>query len=514
MTTTEISTPLPPLPPAPPAAPSVPSEPPYSLGKVLGGLFLVIAAFDFCFWGVSGIGFSVGVFVPVLAGAILLCREQVSWRRSTLAMLVLLAGACVAAMIETGTTNTLVLLILIVALAGDSYFTGVEAAWARGFSQLVALAFAPGRVVWLGARVMERTLGQGAGGVAKVVGGLLLTIPALVLALVFGSLLANGNAVFGSWTGSFFTWIWDEAARLLDGERIVLWLVVGFIALPLLRPCRVAGWWWSWIPRLPRLPQIGQARGAVFSSALVLVVLNVIFGIANVADAIFLWGDQKLPAGVTYSGFVHNGVNTLTATVILSALVLAGIFQQQLGVAGRRELKVLGLVWIAQNLFVLVSVMLRLKLYIEAYDMTVTRLSVILFLLLVAAGYGLLAIQIVREKSLPWLVGRCAVAIFVTFYVAQFLNLAGWSAEYNVARWEEDRTRRLDTYYLRNLGPAAWPALSRASAEGAPWNLPGTIMDDLQTHENGMPQAKFDAKHWREFGLKAWWNRGALEEKK
>ena len=31
-------------------------------------------------------------------------------------------GACVAAMIETGPTNTLVLMVLVLALAGDSYF--------------------------------------------------------------------------------------------------------------------------------------------------------------------------------------------------------------------------------------------------------------------------------------------------------------------------------------------------------------------------------------------------------
>jgi hypothetical protein len=511
MTTLEHPTVMPP--PVPPAPPRAALEPPASLPRILLGLVLVVAAFDSCFWQVNGMGFSVAVFVPVLAAAILANRTRPRWRRSTVAILALLAGACWAAAIETGVTNTVVLLVLVLALAGDSFFDPADPAWSRWFSQVLALAFAPGRVFWLGARMAEAAFGAGSGTASRLVMGALLAIPALVLAVVFGSLLASGNAVFESWTGSFFNEIWDEVERLLDLERMMLWMGVAFLALPLLRPARISAWWWSWIPRIPRLPGLISAHGAIFSSALVLVALNALFAVANAADAMYLWSGDKLPAGVTYSGYVHSGVASLTFTVLLSAVVLAGLFQQQPAVAGRRGLKVLGLVWIAQNLFVLVSVVLRLKLYIEAYDMSVARLSVILFLLLVAAGYGLLAIKIGREKSLPWLVGGCALAIFATLYVAQFLNLAGWSADYNVARWEQDKTRRLDSYYLRNLGPAAWPALRRASDEGAPWNFPGTIRGDLQVHENGMPRTKFDTQHWREFSLRAWWNRGALEEK-
>ena len=213
---------------------------------------------------------------------------------------------------------------------------------------------------------------------------------------------------------------------------------------------------------MPRLPEIIPTHGALFSSGLVLLVLNLLFLVANGADALFLWSGQVLPAGVTYSGFVHNGVNSLIATVILSALVLATIFQQALKVTRHGGLKLLGLVWIAQNLFLLLSVALRLKLYIEAYDMTVTRLSVMIFLALVAAGYALLTVKITREKSFSWLLAGCVLAVSATFYVTQFLDLAGWSANYNVARWEEDTTRRLDYWYLGRSGPGAWPALNRA----------------------------------------------------
>jgi len=53
-------------------------------------------------------------------------------------------------------------------------------------------------------------------------------------------------------------------------------------------------------------------------------------------------------------------------------------------VARHRELKTLALIWIAQNLFVLMSVALRLNSTSTTYDMTVARLGVIIFLVVVA----------------------------------------------------------------------------------------------------------------------------------
>ena len=55
-----------------------------------------------------------------------------------------------------------------------------------------------------------------------------------------------------------------------------------------------------------------------------------------------------------------------------------------------------------------------------------------IFLVLVTAGYGLLTLKIAMEKSLSWLVGGCLIAIFLTFYITQFLNLGGWAAQCNL----------------------------------------------------------------------------------
>jgi hypothetical protein len=310
--------------------------------------------------------------------------------------------------------------------------------------------------------------------------------------------------------------IWEKITFDLDPWRLALWTAIAVAALPLLRPVQVGAWWWAWTERLPRWPDLIPHRAARLNSVLILVAMNVLFAVANLADVLFLWSGRALPAGVTYSGFVHSGVNALTTTVVLSAIVLTSIFQQTLAVAGRRYLKILAGLWIAQNLFLLLSVGLRLMKYMEAYDMTVERLSVIIFLVLVAAGYGLLAVKIVRDKSLSWLAGGGVLAVCAVLYITQFLNLAGWTADYNEARWEHDMSRNLDVGYLNRLGPGAWPALARIEQirriEARATHVYSSAMGNAMDEEHDAPHTRLDAGCWREFSLRAWWNRGALQD--
>jgi hypothetical protein len=499
------------LPPVPVSSNPADLEPPVRLGRLLAGLVLSIAAFDACFWQIHGLGFSLAIFAVVLGGVIFWNREAGRGLRSIL-ILSLLAVAAVASMLEVGWCNVLVLLGLVTALAGDSYFRSIASFWGRIISQVFAQVLAPGRIFWLGRRLVELVFGRGFGGVGTAIGGIVLALPALVLALGFGWLLAQGNAVVGTWTGSFFDWLEKELELYFDLGRIFLWGFVALLVLPLLRPSRLAGKWWSPGEWFGRLPEIVPTRGAVFSSGLVLLVLNLLFGVANIADLLFLWSGQSLPKGVTYSGFVHSGTNALTWTVLLSAIVLTVIFQQSLQVTRRKELKALAMVWIAQNLFLILSVALRLKLYIEAYDMTELRLGVIIFLVLVMAGYVLLAIKILRDRSLAWLIGGCTLAAFATLYITQFLDLGGWSANYNVARWEKDRTRHLDVHYLYELGPAAWPALEKANKMDS--NISVMNPDSSDTWSPFGDSYLFDSFNWREFSLRAYWNRWALDDKK
>ena len=91
---------------------------------------------------------------------------------------------------------------------------------------------------------------------------------------------------------------------------------------------------------------------------------------------------------MVYSEYVHEGVFSLIAAVLLSAVVLSGIFLQDSAVTGRGWLKGLAHLWILQNLVLIAGVFLRLKLYVDAYQFTVLRVYVACFLALVRSASG------------------------------------------------------------------------------------------------------------------------------
>ncbi len=497
----------------PPVGHECGKEPAVHLGRLVLCLLLSIALFDICFWNVNALGFSFGLFFLPMAALILATRELSRWRPTTWFLLALLVGATFAAMVETGFTNSCVLIALIVALAGETFFRDVESPWGRWLSQWPAMLRAPGRFWWLGKRLRE-SIRPGAGQGIGILSLFLWVVLALVLTIIFGSLLATGNAVFGNWTSNFFTWFWNELGLYLDPVRGIFWLFAALLTLPLLRPASTRDEWWKWLEQIPRFRELGARQGAFFGSALILVVLNLLFLVANTADALFLWSGRVVPPGVDYKTYVHEGVDALIVTVVLTALVLTTIFQQSLPIAQRRELKVLAFIWIAQNIFLILSVSLRIRYYIVTYELTVARLGVIIFLILVSTGYVLLSIKILWDKSLSWLLGGCVIATFACFYITQFLDLEGWSANYNIACWEKDRARALDFYHLYADGPSAWPAMRRAH------QLDSSIAVLNANESNGWPvttdsplEARFDLQHWREFSLRAWLNRWALEDR-
>lgn len=243
----------------------------------------------------------------------------------------------------------------------------------------------------------------------------------------------------------------------------------------------------------------------VWRTAILLGAMNILFLAANGIDAAYLWMNAKLPEAVTCSQYVHAGVYNLIATVIVSAIVLTAVFHQPAEITRGRAIRGLALAWIAQNLFLVASVGLRLKLYVDAYQYSTLRVYVAFFLALVSAGFVLLTLKILLEKSLAWLIMSNAIATFALFYLVQFLNVGGWVADANVRRWAADPSAHpLDVRYLAELGPPAWPALERAA--NGPLHLPETaeacqVLGEIRSRE----RLAAEQEDWRSYQ----WNRNS-----
>jgi hypothetical protein len=287
-----------------------------------------------------------------------------------------------------------------------------------------------------------------------------VVLPAAALACVFAVLLSAGNAIVGRWIAdafsSFFSWF--TSIDLFFG-RLFLWLLLGTLALTLMRPRDTPAAPRIWARAVPDFPAPAKPSIALWRSIVVLALLNALFFAANTADAIYLWTRVQLPSGVSYSEFVHSGVYSLIAAVILSALVLVLIFQQAATIRTSRGVTALALLWIAQNVVLISGVLLRLQRYVEAYQLSELRVYVACFLLLVSVGFVLLTIHVIAHKGITWLVLTNLAATFALFFILQFPDVARWVAESNVARWKNDPSRTLDVDYLASLGPSAIPSL-------------------------------------------------------
>jgi hypothetical protein len=438
------------------------------------GLLLILA--DVLFWNAAP-GLNVGIFALALAAMILGSLRQRP--RVRLAFLfALLLACCVQAGIETSFSNQIAIVALIAALAGEVFQPQLVTAWARISEVLWGVAASPGK--WLGLvpstppqpvtdpRLEPVSFASYAARAAWVAG------PAVVLLLIFAKIFGAGNAVFAQGVTHLCEHFVQWFSHLdLSPARVVFWAVTATVALGIFHGTRAPDaprWWTLTLPRLARR----EPRLAGWQSAAVLLVLNALFLVINTIDATYLWfSDGRLPDGVTHAQFVHEGVNSLITAVLLSAVIIAGLFQQEDRVIGGRSMKFLAHLWVVQNLLLIAGTFLRLKLYTDAHQLTEKRIYVACFLALVTVGFLLLAQFVQQRRSFNWLLGRNAVATLALFFILQFANVDAWVAQTNIARWSQRMSAAaqpneapwIDVDYLFTLGPGAWPTLQRLSID-------------------------------------------------
>jgi hypothetical protein len=95
------------------------------------------------------------------------------------------------------------------------------------------------------------------------------------------------------------------------------------------------------------------------------------------------------------------------------------------------------LLWIGQNILLVISSIFRLDLYVAAYSLTYLRLAAFIWMGLVAAGLLLILIQIIQRKPNSWLVAANAATLALVLYGCCFLNAPWLVASYNIEHSRE-----------------------------------------------------------------------------
>jgi hypothetical protein len=419
-------------------------------GSALAALIVVG---DFLLWyhpdGVNLLVFFVALIFAILA----VHPEKLREGRTVLLLIVALLG--VAPFIETlGPWGFLTTQggITLLALGLSSNLPKFED-WLGAFTRFGILA--PVRLIGDGIRMLAESGQAKIGG--KLLRAALVWLVPLVLAAVFVILFAMANPVVEFGLRAIRL---DKLLDLLDPSRIFLWCLIAAGSWPFLVPRLL-----RWMP-LPELqgPVRPRAESLIFGHAAIrnsLIVFNLMFAVQTVLDLIFLWGGVRLPDGMGHAEYAHRGAYPLIVTAILAgAFVLAAMRKDGPG-RSSPLIRTLVYLWIAQNVWLVISSLLRLKLYVEVYHLSEMRIAAAIWMGLVAIGLVLIVVKIALDRSNRWLVMSNLVALSLTLWTVSWLDLQSTIAFYNVRRSAEVQGRGvgLDQYYTPELGPAAIPAL-------------------------------------------------------
>ena len=333
----------------------------------------------------------------------------------------------------------------------------------------------------------------------------------LGLGVVFLALLGAANPVIEYWFSLIDLF---ALLNLIQLPRLFFWLFVLAFVWAFLRPRpprfrrRLPG---MVRPARPATETGTSIEDIIFGKAAILralVVFNLLFALQTGLDATYLWGGVALPDGLTYAAYAHRGAYPLIITALLAAgFVLAAL---RPGSEPSRDPLIRRLVyaWVAQNIVLVISSMLRLDLYVDIYALTYWRIAAFVWMGMVAMGLALIIARIALGKSNEWLLSANLLTLSATLYACSFINFAALIANYNVDHSFEMTGQGipLDGWYLRSLGPGALPAFDRFLMYQASTSTP----DQPRRRELAVGRAEDEAdyrgrqKNWRAWSFRDW----------
>lgn len=411
----------------------------------------LVALGDALFWNAHGVGSTLGVFA-IFWAAFTLLLTPAGWRRRGSIVAGGIAVVLAAVMVDAPSLLALVLfgaaLAVAVLLPRAVAFDHVG----RWAVRLIVFGIVSLVGPWVDLLRLARLTKKGNRG-AKMRGWLpLLPLP-LIGGAVFLALFASANPVIGDAVASIGAPSFDVESVV----RLLFWGVLFTVTWSTLRPRRLT------LPFPDNQPDLdfslpGISTGSV---TLALVTFNVLFALENGLDLVFLWSGAPLPKGVTLASYAHQGAYPLIATALLAGLFVLVALRPGSETAKVPLIRRLVVVWVAQNVFLVASSILRTLDYIAAYSLTELRIAALIWMALVAIGLMLTVWRMLRGKSGAWLINANAIAAGLVLFACTIVDLGSIAATWNVrhAREVGGSGQALDLCYLNRLGPSALTAL-------------------------------------------------------
>ncbi len=469
--------------------------------QVVSALVLMVIA-DWLFYD-QAVGVTFACFLSLAAAAVKLTSPEAIPRRTAI------KGTAVFALSVLPSLEAFNLLAMALGLTGIVVFTLlVNRRFQCGFKGSLSIvilfvSLSPFRLISDLVRLRRVHRHNRSGGRPRP-GMVAWVVPAL-LGTAFLALFTTANPIIADWLLSFSP---ADALDTFDLVRMLFWALMLLVCWPFIRV------------RLPNPPALKNSAGGaaacpappspqgLFSPAAVmrgLVVFNLIFAAQTALDATFLWAGAQLPDGMTYATYALQGAYPLLIAAVLSALFVLAALRPGSKLGTSALVRTLVFAWIAQNIVLMISALLRLSAYVEFYSLTYWRVAAFVWMCLVAIGLALILLRIFLNRSNTWLVGCNLAAVAIILYGIGLANLPHVIASYNINHsFEVDGNGpRLDMAYLAHLGPQAIPAIERYLGHAEPGGCPTARNTSLCLIRNRLKVIHGTAQaDWRRWGFR------------
>lgn len=460
-------------------------------GKLLACVGLVILA-DILFYPGGLSGSIAGLYMLLVVGGVIAANAR-QWNAANGKLLAALAaGQSIAAILQPTSLGVMLFVLLCTAFAlnlGER--TRNPIMWLLDQLLLYLLQAPWGRLVRDGLtlkRLKHKRRKRGS-----------TSLRSVYLPLGFGAaflwLFTKANPVLDQWM-SGIGWAW--MADLLSLSRMAWWFIIWGVCWALLRP--------RWKFRIYR-PSEKPSRIRQFFSSLEasltvsLLIFNLLFLVQNIMDIAFLWSGATLPEGMSHAEYTHRGVYPLILTALLAGIFV--LLALPPGGEGEKHTTTRRLLyfWVGQNIFLVISSIVRLLNYIEVYSLTYLRVAALLWVVLVACGLALILWRIYGRKTGEWLIRSNLLAAFALLYAFTFFDVGGMIAAYNVRHCAEvtGQGSMLDRGYLiSEIGVEALPALQwyQQHASHSPSTLAAVAANDIPSLQWRLGEELSDWRRW------------------
>jgi hypothetical protein len=389
----------------------------------------------------------------LLTGQVLLNRSVLKKRN----WLIAAGGALFSAFFVMYYGNPLSVFAVFFSMLMCSYFAFVQkgSVPAAIFSSFISIASSIGfMVVRIAERRKERIENTGNNRGWKKI---LIVMIALVVVTIFFAIYRNSNLLFYNLTEKInFDWIsFGWIFFTFFGALVVYGFyyhktIPGFAEWDAARPVDIDPVKEPGV--LDNLMSIDSER---FSGIVLLSLLNIMLLVVNTLDLNFIFGgDRKLPQGISWTEYLHQGVGMLIFSIILAMLIILYYFRGRMNFQNSKALRALAFLWIVQNALMLLSTAWRNEVYVSAFGLTYKRIGVYIYLLLALIGLIVTAWKVQSKKTNIFLIRMNSWLFYGVWIISCAISWDEWIMHYNT-----QNKVRTDLVYLNSLSGDILPQL-------------------------------------------------------